>query len=288
MSKYNKEPFWLDNIGILFKTDRLMDIIPLKRMDINEKLNAILRLSIYYSVIHYLYTKNSNILFIPIVVSVLTYVFYVNNVEKNKVSHVIEGLTNKFSQLDIFNLTNKNQDNVLRDNVLRDNVLYESNNDLDKNTGYGPDKYVKAIDNNEYLRMKEVYDDDDCKLPEIDNPFGNVLLGDIGNPKFKKACSSYDNNMVKRDIKKTFEDNLYMDVNDVFAKHNSQRQFYTMPVTDVCNEQTEFAKWCYLTPPTCKEGNGAQCSANLSAPNGLNVDNLLLSHGHGNNPTNST
>ena len=74
-----------------------------------------------------------------------------------------------------------------------------------------------------------------------------------------------------------------MDVNDVFAKHNSQRQFYTMPVTDICNDQTNFAKWLYLTPPSCKEGNGLQCSANLSNPNGLNISHLLSSQGKGNN-----
>ena len=35
-----------------------------------------------------------------------------------------------------------------------------------------------------------------------------------------------------------------------------------MPNTEAMNKQTEFAKWCYATPPTCKEGNGLQCAAN--------------------------
>jgi hypothetical protein len=34
-------------------------------------------------------------------------------------------------------------------------------------------------------------------------------------------------------------------------------------VTEAMNKQTEFAKWCYMTPPTCKEGNGLQCANNL-------------------------
>jgi hypothetical protein len=35
-----------------------------------------------------------------------------------------------------------------------------------------------------------------------------------------------------------------------------------MPSTTIPNDQTAFAKWLYLSPPTCKEGNGAQCVAN--------------------------
>ena len=46
---------------------------------------------------------------------------------------------------------------------------------------------------------------------------------------------------------------------DIFNKNITQRQFYTMPVTTIPNEQTKFANWLYATPPTCKEGNGDQC-----------------------------
>ena len=56
---------------------------------------------------------------------------------------------------------------------------------------------------------------------------------------------------------------LPKDSNDLFNKRNSDRQWYTMPNTEVMNKQTEFAKWCYKTPPTCKEGNGIQCANNL-------------------------
>ena len=37
-----------------------------------------------------------------------------------------------------------------------------------------------------------------------------------------------------------------------------------MPNTDIVNKQSEFAKWCYKTPPTCKEGNDIQCTVNKS------------------------
>ena len=52
------------------------------------------------------------------------------------------------------------------------------------------------------------------------------------------------------------------DVNDIFNNGNSQRQFFTVSGKDVPNDRDTFMKWCYQTPPTCKEGNGLQCAAN--------------------------
>ena len=264
MKSYKTDPFWIDDIGVLFESSRLSEFIPMKELSLTRKLNALIRCSVYFSVVHYLVMKNSNILYLPIVVSVLTYIFYINNGKQNKLTKVVEKLTNKISG----------------DTKIKENLLFESNPyshpDISAFYDYRQKYKVQKSDEEDVL-------DKDCQLPTVDNPFGNVLLTDYNNPKFKKACSSYKNNFVKREIKDEFEKNLFLDVNDVFAKKNSQRQFYTMPVTDVCNDQTEFAKWCYLTPMSCKEGNGLQCSANLSNPNGLNISHLLSSQGKGNN-----
>lgn len=251
------EQFWANDFKILFKANKLFNIIPSSKMTNEQKMNAMVRCSIYFSVIHYLVRKNSNILFIPIVVSIMTYIFYINNTEKAFNPKTIEKFTEKKSE-------KKSVKNVpLFESSLQDNNW--SNEDLSE------------LEQDTNTNINDIYDDNDCKLPSIDNPFGNVMITDIGNPKFKKACDSYNNNMVKRDIKKDFEDGLYMDVNDIYSKKNSQRQFYTMPNTDIVNDQGGFAKWCYMTPPTCKEGNSLQCSANLSNFTGLNTDNLLLS-----------
>ena len=62
-------------------------------------------------------------------------------------------------------------------------------------------------------------------------------------------------------------DSLFRDVNDLFGKNNSQRQFYTVPGNSIPNDQDTFAKWLYATPKTCKEGNGLQCAANMYGVN---------------------
>ena len=69
--------------------------------------------------------------------------------------------------------------------------------------------------------------------------------------------------MLKKDIEQNFNHNLYRDVSDLYGKSNSQRQYYTTPNTQIPNDQTSFAKWCYGTPATCKEGNNLQCFNNL-------------------------
>lgn len=101
--------------------------------------------------------------------------------------------------------------------------------------------------------------------PSIDNPYMNPLLTDYLTQPNREAVNKapgVDQNMISSVSKAAFDENLFRDVSDVYDKMNSQRQFYQVPNTRIPNDQTEFAKWLYGTPPTCKEGNGFQCVAN--------------------------
>ena len=105
--------------------------------------------------------------------------------------------------------------------------------------------------------------------PTIDNPFMNVLLTDYtDNPEriAVNGLNNYNNKKLNDEIDNTFYYNLYRDVDDVYDKYNSQRQFYTMPSTTIPNQQDKFVKWAYMTPPTCKEDNGYRCYGNLYFP----------------------
>ena len=88
-----------------------------------------------------------------------------------------------------------------------------------------------------------------CQKPTKNNPFMNFTHGDhISNPNRLKACS-YDNS--KNDINKEFRSKIYVDINDLWGKLISDRNYYTTPNTELVNDQTGFAKWCY--------GNGGNC-----------------------------
>lgn len=101
-----------------------------------------------------------------------------------------------------------------------------------------------------------------CQRPTKNNPFMNVLASDYSdNPTRPRACRF--EGKVKRDIKKNFDVNLYRDVDDVFHKIASDRQFYTTPSTTIPNDSTEYAKWLYGVDSSCKEGNGKKCYKNM-------------------------
>ena len=103
----------------------------------------------------------------------------------------------------------------------------------------------------------------DCKLPTLGNPFMNFTMADYMNihPETKEivkktpACDPRDPEVAKL-VDTYFNNNLFRDVNDVFGKMNSQRQFFTMPWTGVIpDEAGDFKNWLYKTDKTCKETN---------------------------------
>lgn len=102
-----------------------------------------------------------------------------------------------------------------------------------------------------------------CVKPTKTNPFMNVLISDyVENPERKQACN-ISNSKTKKLVKKYFDNNLYRDVSDIYDKNASDRSFYTMPVTTLVNDQTEFANYLYGQGKTCKERNGNKCYANM-------------------------
>lgn len=120
------------------------------------------------------------------------------------------------------------------------------------------DKF-EMISNNQ---MKNRKDGTLCVAPSKQNPFMNVLMSDFADsPERPKACDITDKNVAQMSSKH-FEKDLYRDVDDIFHKKASDRQFYTTPVTTIPNDAVAFAKWCYAGDKTCKEGNGTQCFEN--------------------------
>lgn len=188
----NHDDFWLLNIKILFKKNRLIEFFPNYEMTLNEKLNSITRLSIYLGIILSLVSNNYNYMYISVIVSIFTVIIY---------------------------------------KLQSDNI----------------ELYFDSYRNNTLKDVKK-----NCTLPTQHNPFMNYNVL-VDNPKKSKACKSYNNNNVKKDIKQNFNLNLYRDVSDLYQRNNSQRQYYTMPSTTMPNDQTKFAKWCYNTGKTCKE-----------------------------------
>ena len=194
-----KDKFWYQDLSILVNNSRLDEYYPSKDMTVEEKLNSLVRLAMYLSVLLVILTRNSNYLFILISTMLITYlIFYFKEKKENFSEHKEKKV-----------------------------------------------KYVK---------------------PTIDNPFMNIQYDDyIKNPNREAIIkkNNYSNPILNKNIEDNFNYNLYRDMSDIFGKNNSQRQFYTMPVTTIPNNQTQFANWLYKTEETCKENNGEACLRNI-------------------------
>ena len=145
---------------------------------------------------------------------------------------------------------------ILLNKYFKKQIIYSENTDIQENFENNDEKEVSK----NWIK------------PTKENPFMNISLLDYGdNPKrnSENVKDIYKLNKEKREdlnnnIEEKFNFNLYRDVSDVFGKMNSQREFYTTPVTTIPNHQEDFANWCYKTEKTCKENNGEQCLKNIS------------------------
>jgi hypothetical protein len=191
---------WYNDLNSFFNINNLLIYFPTSDMVYIEKLNTILRLSMYISILLFAVLNDRRAFFLVMIVAIITYILY--SVENNQ---------EEYREID----------------------------------------YDRVIN-------KEQYTEEKCTKPTMENPFMNVMMNEYQeNPKRGKAC---DVDQVKEYVDDYFENTLYRSVDDIYNKDSSTRQYYTMPNTNIPNDQEGFANWLYKIPEkTCKEGNGEKC-----------------------------
>lgn len=101
---------------------------------------------------------------------------------------------------------------------------------------------------------------EEVTYPTPQNPFMNLLVSEIKTNPMKPPAAAINDPVVQGGLDEAFRIQVYSDPTDVFGKSQSQRQFVTMPVTTVPNDQGSFADWLYRIPgKTCKEGGRRAC-----------------------------
>lgn len=198
---------WYNDIFNFFDINNMMLFYPTSDMEYSEKLNSIMRMVLYITIILYSLKNDLRVFIILIVVAVVIYIMYTSEGNKEK-------------------------------------YLDRANNTYAK---YGIEKNDDDVEN---VR---------CTRPTRENPFMNVTMNEYAeNPKREKACKI--NDKVNEYIDEYFNEDLFRSVDDIYNKNASERQYYTMPVTEIPNDQEKFAKWCYGNDEkTCKEGNLLKC-----------------------------
>lgn len=253
----NISPFWLEDITVLFDVDNMTKIIPTGVMSRSAQLNSITRFCIYYIILLYITGTSENWVQFPIMIIVFTVIMYFifQSDEKGKSKDLLRLKYNKRE-----NMENISQDYIGIDKAIGDGYdieigSYDANNRLSFKKKSLQDKKLQKIKYSldELTEFNKV----NCKKPTKDNPFMNPTLADIGKPSLPAASNDDDDN-IEDEIDNKFNEDLFRDVGDLFNVKNSQRQFYTVPVTSNPPDTLKFANWLYKSPSTCKN-NQTRC-----------------------------
>lgn len=255
MSCNNKYVFWVQDPTVLYKDNKFLEFLPTSKMDRVSQLNALTRFAIYFIILLLITNRpaiwiQGSIIFIFFIV-LLYFTFKFDT----------EGMTSELYRMRGIDINamgdedypeNKDEDT---EKVVIESGYYDSENKLLVG------KYLGSRNNNgreDKRRIKFNLDDHTeyekaiCRKPSTDNPFMNPLLNDITTyPELPPVSCNVDDSEIQDKMVDCYNEDLYRDVGDLFERHNSQRQFYTVPQT-YPNDQKSFAEWLYKTDNICK------------------------------------
>lgn len=279
--------FWIYKPQILI--DEYYEILPTNKMSRTKQMNTITRLLIYLVILSLLFNQDNTLLLLCLSMIIMVIIFYfinktdIKGVAKDIVTESkdeIEKFTNVrkkcnecpesiYGNKSINYSVNKIYENA-KDPITKvpvdKNVLLESGYiDFDGNYKIGRDysdvNYSDVKTNTPAISYDKYnyYKENTCRKPTADNPFTNIVFADyLDAGNIAEPCN-VNNKDIQKSMNYLYNSNIYRNIEDVFERENSQRIFYTMPITTVPNKQTEFAEWLYKSGPTCKE-NSANCT----------------------------
>jgi hypothetical protein len=103
-----------------------------------------------------------------------------------------------------------------------------------------------------------------CSPSTADNPFSNATVGALLGDEGRAPACSYDDPGVAKEMRKNFNKGLFRNLDDVYEKESSARQFYTMPVTTGAPDTIAFAEFLFGRKDTCKS-NPALCEPRFAS-----------------------
>jgi hypothetical protein len=290
------EKFWLKEPSII--TSNYWEIIPNNNMDIIRKLNAITRLLILFLILILLFKKESIYIILILVFLLIIIIFYymyisddinigndllvsddeleeytpdsfycpkngckincmddcpkeaLRNTELSETNGPINSIYNDPNYRDL----------IMKDGSSKNVTLEAGYIDSDGNYRLGKEYTLDTPLNNKKklnYEANEKYKKNKCRKPTADNPFMNIVFSDyLDAGNVPEPCNS---DQTKDNAQYLYNSTVYRNIEDVYERQNSQRLFYTLPITSIPNKQGEFADWLYKTGPQCKE-NTSKCT----------------------------
>ena len=224
-------PFWFNDPTIIFNKNSMLQLWPTANLTFEAKLNAISRIVIILSLLGFLFTRKAHFLIIGAITLAIMVSLYKFRKEK-----IVKDLT----QQDVEGFQSKGS--------------------------FGSKDFISKTTNPVTL---ETLLRSDFHPTTKKNPFGNVLLTDIGDTPDRKAAAPsfnpdvYDdiNSSVKRQTQMlnpgiiNTNKQLYNDLKDNYDLDKSMMRFYSTANTRVDSDQNSFAKWLYGNMPSSKESD---------------------------------
>lgn len=237
----DKYVFWIDDPTILYKNDKYMVMIPNNSMSRIEQLNAMTRFFVYFLIILLIFGILDGWIFVPLVgIIFIIILYYIYRYDpEGKLKETLE----KRSSID---------------NNFKDKVNYEKqskHNDADGKLNIGKEYIIHTNNtNNLVFSTDEILDHQNavCKKPTKDNPFMNPIIMDYNTFNPPLACN-IDDDEIKEYIENSFNNELYMNFDDLFNIKNSQRIWYTIPMPAIPPDQIAFGNWLSKPDVTCKQ-----------------------------------
>jgi len=206
-------------------------------MTFEQKLDAISRLIIILTILGFIFTMSAKILIVGIITLIVIFILYKTRKQK---------------------VTKEMFKNTMKEGFSDATVTSKG------------DKLVNPATLQEFLRSDFV---DNTKT----NPFGNVLLTDIGDNPDRKSAPPAFNPDVYEDITgstkkmvqflnpgiKNTNKQLFGDLGEKFYLDQSNRNFYSTANTRVANDQGAFADFLYGNMPSGKDSDAAGAMARV-------------------------
>ena len=228
--------FWTNEPTILFNKEYMLDLWPSSNMNYEQKLNAITRLIILVSILGYILTMSTRIIFVGIITLVIIFVLFKMKKQKLTKEMLDEGFTVQGNE--VTGLFNKNLTTTTTNPVTLESVL---KTEFKEGTKRNPFSNVL---------LTEIMDEPDRKAaPPAFNPDVDVQI-----TKDVKRSVQFMNPEIKNTSKQLFGD-LY----EEFNLDQSNRVFFSTANTKVANDQGAFAQFLY---------NDLKYSAKESTPEG--------------------
>jgi hypothetical protein len=228
--------FWTNEPTILFNKEYMLDLWPSSNMNYEQKLNAITRLIILVSILGYILTMSTRIIFVGIITLVAIFVLFKMKKQKLTKEMLDEGFTVQGNE--VTGLFNKNLTTTTTNPVTLESVL---KTEFKEGTKRNPFSNVL---------LTEIMDEPDRKsAPPAFNPDVDVQI-----TKDVKRSVQFMNPEIKNTSKQLFGD-LYQE----FNLDQSNRVFFSTANTKVANDQGAFAQFLY---------NDLKYSAKESTPEG--------------------